>query len=303
VSTVCAIFAALCVASTLVADRAAAQATLALELGDSAAPVAAAEAARAVRFAPYRPEYRLLLARGELAAASALSAARDPSGEGRAAQQPLVQANALAAVATAADAARQSPHDAYAQLAEGEIRYNAAVLTGLDTLFDSAASSYRRALELDARLVDARVGLGLARLAAGDAATGAQEFERAVALDEAHARSFEFLGRARLALGDPNGASDAFARAVAINPATAPARAGHAEALCLAGKWDEGRRVLEDAEGRAEAEGFADAESRAEAPPPGALGGAAINGPALAGALASAREACASGRPGRPGDG
>lgn len=159
-----------------------------------------------------------------------------------------VQARALAAVATATETARRSPHDAYAHLAEGEVRYGAAVLTGLETLFDSAAAAHRRALAIDPRLVDARVGLGMAYLAAGEAEAATAELERAVAMAEAHARSFEFLGRARLALDDANGAADAFARAVALAPASAPARAGHAEALCLARKLDEGRRVLEETE-------------------------------------------------------
>jgi tetratricopeptide (TPR) repeat protein len=110
---------------------------------------------------------------------------------------------------------------------------------------DEAVGEYRRALALDAGLVPARMNLGVALLALGQAQAAANELAIVVRALPASAPAHLNLGMARAALRDDKGAIGEYRRAVTLDPRFAPAHLQLGLALRAQGDSDGARRELE----------------------------------------------------------
>lgn len=94
----------------------------------------------------------------------------------------------------------------------------------------TAASNFRKALELDARSVTAILGMGEIAIRQGLFPDALVHLKKGVRLAPRNAKAFTLLGEAHLAAGSNPDAATAFKRALQIDPDNARARDGYNEA-------------------------------------------------------------------------
>jgi tetratricopeptide (TPR) repeat protein len=131
----------------------------------------------------------------------------------------------LAAEPAAAEVLRESKYRRLLGPADARGEFNLGNTMLRQGRLDEAITRYRRALELDPKLVVAHVNLATALSARGAPAEAVVACQRALALQPRDAAALTTLGQAYQALGQTTLATMQFRKALEVDPTYAPARA------------------------------------------------------------------------------
>lgn len=116
---------------------------------------------------------------------------------------------------------------------------------------DDARTSYEKALEMDARSVDAIIGLARLDQIAGRTEQAEAGFQKAISVDSGSARSLDALGQFYVAQKRWDAALGALQRAMESAPTDKSYRFHYAVALAKSGRIDEARPLLVEIVGSA----------------------------------------------------